>query len=88
MEYVVDCEVVPYPSDPTRALVLPVSVAGHVHERLVRCGECRHASRYTDGPVAGHCRRHHKALWGFDGFCSEGEPMGGVEDGRQGAGAA
>ena len=41
-EYVVDCDVVPHPKDPEASLVLPISVNGHVHERLIRCKDCEY----------------------------------------------
>lgn len=25
-----------------------------------------------DAPVPGHCRRHSKVIWDFEGFCSDG----------------
>lgn len=39
-EYIVDCEHVPYGDG--RTLVLPISINGHVHERLIRCHDCEY----------------------------------------------
>lgn len=70
-EYIVDCEHVPYGEG--RALVLPISVNGHVHERLVRCSGCKHRSEVEPW----YCRKWHAWVGGKDGYCHKGEPKGG-----------
>ena len=75
MEYVVDCAIVPHPTDHERALVLPVSIASHVHERLVRCRDCDHCIEYEDWmPCVGLCKLKRMALLSLDEFCSRAKP--------------
>lgn len=72
-EYIVDCEEVPLPADSDRKLVLPVSISGHVHEKVVRCERCRHR---------GEVEPYYCRMWGtwvrFDGFCHRAKPKGGA----------
>ena len=42
-EYIVDCDEVPYGDG--KSLVLPISINGHVHERLIRCKDCHHCHK-------------------------------------------
>ena len=62
-EYVVDCEHVPYGDGMT--LVLPISVNGHVHERLIRCQDCDYCSQTQPH----YCRSWHAFLFKLDGYC-------------------
>ncbi len=40
---------------------------------VVRCKHCAFCTKYgQDAPVPGHCRRHSKVIWDFEGFCSDG----------------
>ena len=79
-EYIVDCDEVPYGDG--KSLVLPISINGHVHERLVRCRDCKHCHEVPGqsfGEVRHECRlnvysRHFTEL---DGFCHKGELRGG-----------
>ena len=76
-EYIVDCEHVPYGEGKT--LVLPISINGHVHERLIRCKDCDHCHKAVNqyaGEVRYECRlniysRHYTEL---DGFCNRAVP--------------
>jgi len=78
MEYIVDCAIVPHPTDPERSLVLPVSIASHVHERLIRCRDCDWCIEYEDyAPAAGLCKLKRMALWSLNEFCSRAVPKGG-----------
>ena len=79
-EYVVDCSHLPYGDGKT--LVLPISINGHVHERLIRCRDCDHcheAPSQCFGEVRYECRlniysRHYTEL---DGFCHRARPRDG-----------
>lgn len=66
-EYVVDCEHVPYGEGMT--LVLPVSIASHVHERIIRCRDCR---SYEEGYCCLLCMHTP-----HDFFCKTGRPRDG-----------
>lgn len=70
-EYIVDCEHVPYGEGMT--LVLPVSINGHVHERLVRCTDCDYCSM----TLPHYCRAWHTQVYKLDGFCHRAVPRGG-----------
>ena len=72
VECVVDCYEVPSPRD-GGATVVPISIAGHVHERIVRCRDCYHCSDVE--PL--YCRVWHHWVWRGDGFCSRAEPRTG-----------
>ena len=66
-EYVVDCKEVPYGEG--MVMVLPVSINGHVHERLTRCADCR----CNDGGYCGLlCIKTPT-----DFFCKSGRPRDG-----------
>lgn len=79
MEYIVDCDVIPHPTDPSLFLVLPVSTASHVHERLIRCRDCDHCTVYDDGmPSVGLCKRRRMALYTLDEYCSDAIPRAGT----------
>lgn len=79
-EYIVDCEHVPYGDGMT--LVLPISINGHVHERLIRCKDCGHCHKVVSqyaGEVRHECRlntysRHYTEP---DGFCHRAVPREG-----------
>lgn len=76
-EYIVDCEHVPYGEGKT--LVLPISINGHVHERLIRCKDCDYchpAMGQSLGEQRLECRlnvysRHYTEP---DGFCHKAIP--------------
>lgn len=77
-EYVVDCEHVPYGDG--MALVLPVSVNGHVHEPIVRCRDCEHAKvlDVKGEPVTiCYCRKALAHTTTPDGFCDRGRARSG-----------
>ena len=67
-EYIVDCEELPYGEG--RTLVLPVSINGHVHERLTRCGDCALCSE----SLPHYCRAWHNWIWDEGGFCFRAKP--------------
>lgn len=77
-EYVVDCEQLPYGDGMT--IVLPISINGHVHERVVRCKDCRHCTPIV---ITGRawlvcdCRPDFCHITEGDSFCSHGEPRAG-----------
>lgn len=82
-EYIVDCDELPL--DNGRFLVLPVSVNGHVHERLIRCKDCDHCHMVpgicASGDIRHQCwvRFHSKHFTDPDGFCSLAVPrVGGI----------
>lgn len=52
-EYVVDCMHLPYGDG--LMLVLPVSINGHVHERIVRCRDCKHGHITVNGKSCKWC---------------------------------
>lgn len=70
-EYIVDCEHVPYGEGKT--LVLPISINGHVHERLIRCADCDYCSM----TLPHYCRVWHTQVYKLDGFCHRAVPRGG-----------
>lgn len=61
-EYIVDCAEVPHDSG---VLVLPISINGHVHERLIRCKDCLYAADRM--PI--YCRIWHSVIWNEYAFC-------------------
>lgn len=67
-EYIVDCEHVPYGEDKT--LVLPVSTADHVHERVTRCRDCFFCRRLEDGRLECALRLYSRHTTEPNGFCS------------------
>lgn len=78
-EYIVDCDEVPHDSG---VLVLPISINGHVHERLIRCKDCDHCHEATSrgsGEVRYECRRnvYSRHYTEPDGFCHRATPRGG-----------
>lgn len=82
MEYIVDCDVVPHPKDPDASLVLPISVNGHVHERLIRCRDCKHYSHHewvliTDVEHVCHFWHGEPTKVEPDGFCKWAAPRAG-----------
>ena len=68
LEYIVDCEHVPYGDGKT--LVLPVSINGHVHERLIRCGDCDYCSK----SLPHYCRAWHNWVFNDGGYCHRAVP--------------
>lgn len=70
-EYIVDCAHVPYGDD--LLMVLPISINGHVHEKLTRCAQCRNR---------GEVEPYYCRMWGtwvrLDGFCHRAKPRGGA----------
>lgn len=73
-EYVVDCELMPYGDG--RTLVLPVSINGHVHERITRCKDCEWCEPLDGGLCC--CYRATFLHWtGPDAFCSHARPRDG-----------
>ena len=78
-EYVVDCVHLQYGDGLT--LVLPVSINGHVHERIVRCRDCAHCDK-REWPSADEryeCkyRPYSRHCTDPDGFCHKAKPRGG-----------
>lgn len=71
IECIVECEEVVLSDG--RTMILPHTTAPHVHERIVRCRDCRFASEYTGRPIPGYCRKHGKAIWDFIDYCPHGE---------------
>lgn len=74
-EYIVECDNLRYVDEHglQRVIVVPYGTA-HVRERIVRCCQCAYGHRHgDDAPIPGYCRRHGRALWDFDGYCSDGE---------------
>ena len=73
-EYVVDCEQLPYGDGMT--IVLPISINGHVHERLVRCQDCVYCDPMMDGLRCLY--RPHLIHWtGPEDYCSSARPRDG-----------
>lgn len=72
-EYVVDCDEVPYGD---KLLVLPIGIASHVHEAVVRCRDCEY-SKLLDvrGQPTTIC--YHRASLAHttsaEGFCHNGK---------------
>ena len=81
-EHIVDCEHVPYGDG--RVLVLPVSINGHVHERLTRCRDCIYCRRIVwpppDARYECRLRPYSRHFTEPDGYCHRARPRGG--DGR------
>ena len=71
-EHIVDCEHVPYGDG--KALVLPISVNGHVHERIIRCAECRYCSTEY---LPYYCRAWHNWVNADTGYCHRAKPRDG-----------
>ena len=75
-EYVVDCMHLPYGDGLT--LVLPVSINGHVHERIIRCRDCdlSDEARLLDGTPALCCNRFRTFphVTSPDGYCDKAVP--------------
>ena len=67
-EYIVDCAHVPYGDD--LLMVLPISINGHVHERIIRCGDCDSCSESL--PL--YCRTWHTWVNDPNGFCHMARP--------------
>ena len=80
-EYVVDCAHVPYGED--MVMVLPISINGHVHERIIRCRDCDYCHEVpgicASGDIRHQCwvRFHSKHFTDPDGFCSSAVPRAG-----------
>ena len=80
-EYIVDCEHVPYGDGKT--LVLPISINGHVHERLIRCRDCiycRPLPMWTAWPdERWECWRsiYSRHITEPNGYCHKALPRGG-----------
>lgn len=78
-EYVVDCDEVAYGDG--KKIVLPVSINGHVHERLIRCRDCRfcHQTLWPPADPRHECRRlaYSRHFTEPDGFCHKAQPRGG-----------
>lgn len=72
-EFVVDCDIIPHPTEPDRSLVLPISINGHVHERIIRCKDCDYCSM----TLPHYCRAWHTQVYKLDGFCHRAVPRGG-----------
>lgn len=65
VEHVVDCAPMPDPHG-TGPHMMPISIAGHVHERIIRCRDC-----YLCSPLYPYyCRCWGAQLFRNDGFCS------------------
>ena len=76
-EYIVDCEHVPYGDG--KSLVLPISINGHVHERLIRCRDCAKCTAYLLIGSELHICKHFDEYWHVtdpDGFCDRAVPRG------------
>jgi len=77
-EYIVDCDEVPYGDG--KSLVLPISINGHVHERLIRCKDCGLSgeARLLDGTPALCCNRFSafSHVTDPDGYCHRARPRG------------
>ena len=62
VEYIVDCD---------DSLMLPVCIAGHVHERVIRCKNCKYCTIYKEqayGPI-GYCKCWFVPIYKLSGFC-------------------
>lgn len=70
LEYIVDCELRPLFLD-GRQLVAPYTTAHHVHERLIRCKDCRY------GTSNDYCMYWRNFGFGGNHFCSYGKPRAG-----------
>lgn len=80
-EYIVDCEHVPYGDD--LMLVLPISINGHVHERIIRCRDCYWCTEYDKPAIfKGHCRAWRAQMHELDGFCHRAQPKARSSDGN------
>ena len=76
-EYIVDCDEVPYGDG--KSLVLPISINGHVHERLIRCKDCGHCEVSTPFGRELHICKQFDEYWHVtdpDGFCDRAVPRG------------
>lgn len=69
VECVVDCEVMPCGDG--KALLLPYSFGGHVHEVLTRCADCYHYCQHSK-----HCRLHDEDHVPPDGYCHRAQVRG------------
>lgn len=76
-EYIVDCDEVPYGDG--KSLVLPISINGHVHERLIRCKDCHHCEVSAPFGRELHICKQFDEHWHVtdpDGFCDRAVPRG------------
>lgn len=76
-EYIVDCKHRPYGEGKT--LILPYGTVPHVHERIIRCCNCRFYD--AEGGVCTYWSTYWTVdirMFDPDGFCSLAEPKDGT----------
>ena len=78
-EYIVDCRHQPYGDG--KMLVLPISIGGHVHERITRCRDCHHCYKVLVSPhderYECRVRTYSRHFTSPDGYCDQGVQRGG-----------
>ena len=78
-EYIVDCDEVACGDG--KKIVLPMSINGHVHERLIRCRDCRFydLTLWPPALLRHECTRvaNSRHFTEPDGFCHKAQLRGG-----------